>query len=112
MQTASIAIFSRKGEYADNRSCPVTPSEIFEAAIRVMESKNPEVVRTKEGMYVIQYSPTGPTNQREGWSGWLPIYVAKIRSWSSGGIKEDEMNRYLEEKNREKDIDTFPAPAD
>ena len=101
MNRASISIFPNKIEYTDSRSRPDTPPEVFEAALRVAISKTCELVRTGEGMYIIDYSETGPTNRREGWEGWLPVYVAKIQRWSSGGVKQEEMDKHLAETQEE-----------
>lgn len=101
MTRASISIFSKKVEYSDDRTKPETPSKVFEAAQRVIESKGCELLRDKTGLYVIEYAENGPGKQKEGWSGWLPVYIAKIESWSSGGITEDEMHNYKENQNEE-----------
>ncbi len=98
MSRASIAIFAKKGEYSDNRTRPETPLEVFDAVQRVIDSKGCELVRSKTGLYVIQYSETGPGKEAMGWSDWLPVYVAKINEWSSGGIKKDEMEAHLHDR--------------
>ncbi len=102
MTRASIAIFPKKVDYSDKRPCPETPPEIFEAVQRVIENKSGcELVRSKSGLYIVAYSETGPGNDSAGWDGWLPVYVAKIVQWASGGIRQKEMNEFLEEKENE-----------
>ncbi len=99
---ASVAIFSKKAEYPDKRSsCPEVPDEVFEAALRVSETNTCELVRTGTGFYIIAHSPTGPSSKPEGWNGWLPVYVAKVREWSSGGIRESEMQAYIDQRTGE-----------
>jgi len=101
MTRASIAIFPKKVEYSDDRPCPETPSEVFDAAQRVIENKDGcKLVRTKSGLYVVAYSKTGPGNDPAGWDGWLPVYVAKVVQWASGGIRQKEMDEFLEEKTK------------
>lgn len=102
MTRASISIFSKKVEYTDNRSIPETPPEVFEAAQRIAEAqKGCEIVRSKTGLYVVAYSETGPSNQKAGWEDWLPVYVAKVSEWSSGGIRQNELKEYKENKNED-----------
>ena len=98
MTKASIAIFPHKAEYAetDNSTHPTTPTEVFEAAIRVQKTRGCEIVRLTTGMYIVQYSETGPGLQHDGWTGWLPVYVARISTWVAGGIRNSEMEDYLE----------------
>ncbi len=102
MTKASIAIFPHKAEYAetDNSTRPNTPPEVFEAALRVQKTQGCEIVRVSAGMYIVQYSETGPGQQHEGWNGWHPVYVARIQNWVAGGIRESEMADYLETKAR------------
>lgn len=103
MTRASISIFPKKVEYSDDRSRPETPSEVFEAVQRIIrDKKGCELVRCKSGLYVVTYSETGPGTDPIGWDGWLPIYVAKVVQWSSGGIRQKEMDEFLEEKTDEK----------
>jgi hypothetical protein len=102
MARASIAIFPRKLEYSDNRTRPEVPDEVFEVALRVAENKDGcEIVRSKSGLYVVAYSENGPSKRREGWEEWLPVYVAKVSTWASGGIQEAEMQAFLESKEKE-----------
>lgn len=102
MARASIAIFPRTLEYSDNRTKPEVPSEIFEAAQRVIEQKNGcELVRNKSGLYIVAYSENGPSKRPEGWEAWLPVYVAKINTWASGGIQIEELQAFLDAKEKE-----------
>lgn len=102
MARASIAIFPKKVEYSDDRPCPETPLEVFQAAQRVIENKaGCELVRTKSGLYIVQYSETGPGNDPAGWVGWLPVYIAKVVEWASGGIRQQEMDTFIEENKNE-----------
>jgi len=95
---ASIAIFPKKVEYSDTRPKPETPPEVFEAAQKIIENKaGCELVRCKSGLYVVSYSETGPSNDPTGWDGWLPVYVAKVVQWASGGIKQKEIDEFLKE---------------
>ena len=98
MTKASISIFPHKAEYAEtsNTTRPTTPPEVFEAALRVQKTKGCEIVRIASGMYVVQYSETGPG--QEHWPNWFPVYVARIQTWTAGGIREREMEEYLESK--------------
>lgn len=103
MARASIAIFPKKVDYSDERPRPETPPEVFEAVQRVIENKTGcELVRSKSGLYIVTYSETGPGSDSAGWDGWLPVYVAKVVQWASGGIRQQEMDEFLEEKENEK----------
>lgn len=103
MARASISIFPKKVEYSDSRPCPETPPEVFEAAQRVIKNEEGcELVRGKSGLYIVSYSKTGPSNDPVGWEGWLPVYIAKVIEWASGGIRQKEMNEFSEEKTNEK----------
>lgn len=101
MTKASIAIFPHNAEYAENSTRPTTPPEVFEAAIRVQKTQGCEIVRVPTGIYIVQYSETGPGKQHEGWEGWHPVYVARIHNWVSGGIRKSEMTEYLETKRKQ-----------
>jgi hypothetical protein len=102
MARASIAIFPKKIEYTDSRPSPDTPSEVFEAAQRIIEAKDGcELVRSRSGLYIVAYSETGPSNCPEGWDGWLPVYVAKVVEWAAGGIRVQEMEDFMTEKDNE-----------
>lgn len=101
MTRASIAIFPRTIDYTDNRTKPEVPDELFKIAQKLVEEKQGcELVRDKTGLYIVMYSESGPGKKREGWENWLPIYVAKVQSWSSGGIKESELANYLKEQEK------------
>lgn len=92
MPKASVAIFRKSVEYPNENGSEV-PEAVFEATKRVMESKGSEVLRLREGFYIVQYSETGPFRESLG-DGWLPVYIARISQWSSGGIKTEEMSNY------------------
>jgi len=101
MARASISIFPKKIEYSDQRPRPETPTEVFMAAQRVIEKKEGcELVRNKSGLYIVAYSETGPGSDPAGWAGWLPVYVAKVVQWASGGIRQNEMNEFFEEREK------------
>jgi hypothetical protein len=92
MTKASISIFQKAIE-TEFCSQPEVPDAVFEAAKRVIENKNCELVKTSNGLYVVTYSENGPwttTSDDE----WLPVYVAKMTKWTSGGITKNEMNQY------------------
>lgn len=104
MSRASIAIFPRKIDYDDERTCPEIPDDIFEAAKKVTAAKSGcELVRSKTGLYIVMYSETGPSNSYQGWEEWLPVYVARIEKWASGGIKRSEIEKFLIDKENEND---------
>lgn len=94
MHKASIAIFANGTASKETR--PEVPDVVFEAVKRVMDSKGSELLKTPEGMYVVAYSESGPfsaepPHKHQLPRGWLPVYVAKIVSWTSGGVKTEEM---------------------
>ena len=102
MTRASIAIFPKKVDYSDERTCPETPADVFDAAQRVVQNKGGcELVRSKSGLYIVMYSETGHGNDPAGWDGWLPVYIAKVMQWASGGIRQKEMDKFFEEKTDE-----------
>ncbi len=102
MARASIAIFPKNIEYTDSRAKPEIPNEVFEAAQKIVKDKKGcELIRGKTGLYVVSYSESGPSKRAEGWESWLPVYVAKIETWASGGIQEEELNEYLKSKETE-----------
>lgn len=92
MHTASIGIMHNKVDLGSKplESKPQVPKELFECAKRVIDSKGCEVVRTQSGLYVVQYSLTGPWYEA-GIDGWLPVLVIQVLNWTSGGITEEEM---------------------
>lgn len=97
---ASIAIFQKSHTYEEKVSKPVVPDAVFKAAKRVMKSKKHELVEVDGGFYIVKYSPNGPFQRPMGDS-WLPVYVARIDSWSSGGVKKEEFDLWSEQQNAE-----------
>jgi hypothetical protein len=99
MARASVSIFPKKIDYSDDRSKPEVPDEVFEAALGLIEKKSGcELIRCKTGVYIVEYRETGPTTKKEGWEDWLPVYVAQLIQYSSGGIRTQEMTDYLTQK--------------
>ncbi len=95
---ASVAIFEGKEiEIAERDVKPVVPDEVFEAVKRVSENKGCEMVKTRSGLFVISYSPTGPF-QTEVSNEWLPVYICRVRKWDSGGVMVGEMDEYNSNK--------------
>lgn len=104
MARASISIFPKKIEYIDDRAKPEVPDEVFEAALSLIEKKSGcELIRCQTGVYIVQYSETGPSTRKEGWEDWLPVYIAQIKEFSSGGIRTSEMEDYLTQKEKSHD---------
>jgi len=102
MTRGSVSIFSKKVENFDKRPRPEIPPDVFKVAQKIIKKKGGgEIVKNKSGLYVIMYSETGPTNNPAGWEGWLPVYVAKIVQWTSGGIRQEEMSEFLQENENE-----------
>ena len=95
---ASIAIFQQSIDEEKHVSCPYTSDEVFEAAKRVIENKSSEILKTPRGIFLIEYSPSGPftTNISDE---WLPVYIAKVLKWNSGGIKTSEIAQYNQSQN-------------
>lgn len=89
---ASIAIFQKSAD-EEHISCPNTPDEIFEAAKEVIANKSQKIIRLASGTYLVEYSPTGPFSAPTPGE-WLPVYVAKLLKWSSGGIKKEEFEKF------------------
>ena len=96
MTSASVAIFKKSVEY-NAESTPCIPDDVFEAAQRVCSTKTTELIRSRDGFYVLQYSENGPFKEDLGGE-WLPVYIARIEKWSSGGIKKSEMKAFQEPK--------------
>ena len=92
---ASIAIFHKSINYTDDTTQPHTPDTVFEAAQRVIESKGSEMIKSRDGMYFVQYSETGPFNAKID-DKWLPVFIMRLREWQSGGITENEMKKFNE----------------
>lgn len=90
---ASIAIFKNSVPYEENQGQPLVPSIIFDTVKKVLDTKGCEFVKTRDGVYIVKYSPTGPFPDPIG-NDWLPVYVARLEKWSSGGVKKSEMNNY------------------
>lgn len=92
---ASIGIFQNHtdDEGRPNVPKPMVPDEVFAAAKRVLESKGCEYIRSGTGMYVVKYSEFGPFQTKTG-SDWHPVYIAKLQTWISGGIRLEEMRSY------------------
>lgn len=95
---ASIAIFKNLHSYDEDTGQPIVPAEVFEAAKKVIENQGSEIIKARDGLYIVKYSPTGPFESNEGVrfynDQWLPVYIARIESWSSGGIRQSEMDQY------------------
>ncbi len=89
---ASINIFQKEIE-KNSASDPYVPKEVFSAAQIIIQAQSGcELIRTGQGVYLVQYSDTGPF--RSHVDGWLPVYIIKLRQWNSGGITADEMHEY------------------
>lgn len=96
---ASIGMFQKKVDYP-RESRPIVPDEIFEAALRVVKSKNSEIIKSANGLYLVQYSESGPWINKAENIDFLPVWVARIQSWCSGGIKTSEMENFLHDKDK------------
>lgn len=97
---ASVAIFANNSEIEAKTEVvvkPMVPDEVFEAALRVIQNKNCEIVKSRNGFYVVNYSEHGPFQTPIG-SDWMPVYVARLHQWTSGGIKQDEMETFQSAK--------------
>jgi len=96
---ASIAIFKGDFDYGpvSKSTAPIVPEEVFEIAQRVIDNKSCEIWRGKNGVYVISYSESGPfpNGVSHSTAQWLPVYIARMEKWSSGGIKQSEMEQFL-----------------
>lgn len=106
--TASIAIFKGEFDYGTVSSStnPIVPSELFEIVQKVIENKSCEIWRGTNGVYVISYSESGPfPASAHVAEKWLPVYIARLEKWSSGGIKKDEYNQYLLSKENQQEDD-------
>jgi hypothetical protein len=93
---ASISIFRKSIKTDSKVATPIVPDEVFKAAQRVIESKGVELVKSTDGVYLLQYSETGPFKEKIS-DDWLPVFVMKLQEWSSGGIKKEELDGYLSE---------------
>jgi len=100
--TASIAIFKSEFDYktVSKSTAPIVPKEIFEITQRVIENKSCEIYRGTHGVYIIAYSESGPFPDSAHTSDkWLPVYIARMEKWSSGGVKKEEYERFLMGEN-------------
>lgn len=88
---SSINIF--QNSVPDGAESNISPPELFEAAQRVTKTKRDEILRHRTGIYLIQYSENGPFQSHI--PGWLPIHVTRVLKWTSGGIREEEFQQYL-----------------
>lgn len=94
---ASIAMFQKSMDYPTDVSRPQVPPEVFEAVARISRDKRGcELIRVRDGVYVIQHSETGPFREQFS-DDWMPVYVMKIREWSSGGMTKSEFAHYCQE---------------
>lgn len=96
MNKASIAIFHNQQEYEKDNH-PIVPDLIFETAKRVIKNKSCEFVKCSDGIYIVKYSETGPWNTPILKDEWMPVYIARVEKWSSGGIKTEEMQEWENE---------------
>lgn len=97
MSKASISIFHSEHNYESDVSSPQIPDDIFIAAKRVIANKSCEFVKSIDGVYIVNYSENGPWNTNMLQDEWLPVYIARIEKWSSGGIKVSELQEFNNE---------------
>lgn len=90
---ASVGIYQRELKYDDNSSCPLIPDVVFETAKKVLETKGHEIVKTKDGFFLVSYSETGPFTDISS-NEWVPVQVVRLKQWTTGGIKNEEMKNY------------------
>ena len=93
---ASVGIFQKTAPKVDISTQPAVPDELFKAVQRVIESQSTELVKSRDCMYIVQYSLSGPFSSKIG-DEWLPVYIARVLQWTSGGIKQEEMDAYNEQ---------------
>ncbi len=67
------------------------------------DKKGCEIVKTRNGLYIVQYSDSGPWQEKSVAGEYLQVWIARIHSWSSGGIKKGEMDEYLTSKENGND---------
>jgi len=91
---ASICIFDNTLRYQDTNTVSELPDEVFLAAQRVAATTKSEVVHLNEGFYVLEHSPTGPFLDVAG--DWLPVKIFRIEKCFVGGVRGEEMMRYIE----------------
>lgn len=94
---ASVAIFKNSVEYEEDIGQPLIPAIVFETAKKVIETQGCELVKTRDGLYIVKYSPNGPFPNQIS-QDWMPVYIARIEKWSSGGIKHKEFEDYGEKQ--------------
>lgn len=92
MSKASIAIFKKEVQYPDTSSSLVS-DEFFEAIQEVIRVKGLKILKTKDSFYIIKYRETGPFAEKFN-DDWLPVYVARIERWSSGGVTKTEFKEW------------------
>ncbi len=101
---ASIAIFQRSVEYPEITR-PLVSDEIFETAKRVVNTKVPEIIRSRNGVFVISYSESGPFQDKIN-EEWLPVHIMRLAQWHSGGIKKSELEEFETKNQDETDEET------
>lgn len=104
--TASIAIFKGEFDYSavSLSTNPIVPPELFEVSQRVIENKSCEIYRGTNGVYVISYSKSGPfPESAHVATKWLPVYIARLEKWSSGGIKKEEYEQFTLSKESQQE---------
>ena len=94
LMKASIGIYRHKVDYEKHESCPEVPDEIFQAAERVMTNKSTEIVKTTGGLYIVEYAEHGPL-RRDGDQKFIPVWIARLEKWASGGITKKEHDAFL-----------------
>ncbi len=99
---ASISIFKNSVDYDEDLAQPFVPESVFEAAKRVIQSKGCELIKARDGLYIVKYSETGPFPQKMRDEAWLPVYVARVQQWSSGGIRQSEFQNFIDQPEAEK----------
>lgn len=97
MHKASIGIYQRNIEQ-DHISCPLVPDQLFEAVKRVCETKQTEILRLSDGVFILTYSENGPFSDVK-MKDWLPVQIMRLKQWSSGGVKVSEMQDFDPEWN-------------
>ena len=98
---ASIGIFQKSADKTEVSTQPEVPDELFEAVQRVIQNKTTELVKAHDCMYVVLHSISGPFSAQIG-DEWLPVYIAKVLQWTSGGVKDSELQKYLNNKENDK----------
>lgn len=94
---ASISIFRNEPNFEYEKvSKPLVPDCVFQLALKIAAAKKGcEFIKTPNGVYIVRYSEFGPYNSKiTNTEEWLPVYVARVEKWSSGGIKAEEMEAF------------------